>query len=70
MCLGIALAQAPEGAPTKKLRFRRPRPNLKDVNNPEGEEAGLPIPLRRFPGGRFNFKISFDIFILKKVFLK
>jgi len=52
VCLGIALAQAPEGAPTKKLRFRRPRPNLKDVNNPEGEEAGLPIPLRRFPGGK------------------
>ena len=55
LCLGLVLAQQ-EGI-NKRLRFRRPRPQLTDIDNPEGVEAGPPIPLRRVPAGKTNNNI-------------
>ena len=51
LCVGLVLAQQGEGI-NKRLRFRRPRPQLTDIDNPEGVEAGPPIPLRRVPAGK------------------
>jgi hypothetical protein len=54
LCMGLVLAQQ-EGGINKRLRFRRPRPQLTDIANPEGDEAGPPIPLRRVPAGTPSF---------------
>jgi len=73
--LSVTLAQTPssdQALPTRRHRIRRPNPSLKEVNNPEGDEAGLPIPLRRTPGSHNNtcfcealLTYSFDIFQAK-----
>ena len=62
LCLGLALAQ--EGGNTKRLRFRRPRPQVTDVENPEGDQAGPPIPLRRVPAGISTFKLLVELRLL------
>ena len=54
-----SLAQQGEGI-NKRLRFRRPRPQLTDIDNPEGVEAGPPIPLRRVPAGK-NKQMSMKV---------
>ena len=54
LCMGLVLAQQ-EGGINKRLRFRRPKPQLTDIANPEGDEAGPPIPLRRVPAGTTNY---------------
>lgn len=61
LCVGLVLAQQGEGI-NKRLRFRRPRPQLTDIENPEGAEVGPPIPLRRVPAGKTK-QISMKVHI-------
>ena len=64
LCMGLVLAQQ-EGGINKRLRFRRPKPQLTDIANPEGDEAGPPIPLRRIPAGTFKlFQLEVATYII------
>lgn len=48
MLISLSIAQE------QRVRLRRPRP-IDEITNPDGNEEGQPIPLRRIPQGKFLF---------------
>ena len=57
--VGLSLAQEDEAAGpqgVRRLRLRRPRP-VPPISDPDGIAEGRPIPLRRIPQGKTNFKL-------------
>ena len=51
--MSLAQDAIEETTGARRLRLRRPRPQL--ISDPDGIAEGRPIPLRRIPQGKFLF---------------